>query len=308
MPIKSYNVPPYYDDFDQTKNYMRILFQPGYSVQARELTQLQTALQAQIDRFGSSIYKDGTAPIGGQATFDNQYGFVKLYSSFTYAADASPISGFTNGAALVPDNYYSELVGRIITGHTSGITATVLETAASGSGDPLTLFVKYHTTGTDNASQTFLPNEYLYIAPEGSLVARLVQTKQLNTIDTVNGDAVPAGYGSRVYLNEGVFYVAGNFVYSPSQSIIVSKYSTTPSARVVFIIAENIVTFAQDPTLTDNALGSPNASAPGADRYQITLTLNIQPAELADRNEDKIMAFMPPIDSQSIACKQGRQH
>jgi len=293
MPIKSYNVPPYYDDFDQTKNYMRILFQPGYSVQARELTQLQTALQAQIDRFGSSIYKDGTAPIGGQATFDNQYGFVKLYSSFTYAEDASPISGFTDGAALVPDNYYSELVGRIITGHTSGITATVLETAASGSGDPLTLFVKYHTTGTDNASQTFLPNEYLYIAPKtASLPARLVQTKQLNTIDTVHGDAVPAGYGSRVYLNEGVFYVAGNFVYSPSQSIIVSKYSTTPSARVVFIIAENIVTFAQDLTLTDNALGSPNASAPGADRYQIKLTLNVQPASLEDRNEDNIIQLM----------------
>ena len=38
------------DDFDETKNYHRVLFRPGYAVQARELTQLQTALQAQIDR------------------------------------------------------------------------------------------------------------------------------------------------------------------------------------------------------------------------------------------------------------------
>ena len=39
--IKNYNVAPYYDDFDETKNFHRILFRPGFSVQARELTQLQ---------------------------------------------------------------------------------------------------------------------------------------------------------------------------------------------------------------------------------------------------------------------------
>ena len=37
------NAAPYYDDFDADKNYHRILFRPGYAVQARELTQLQTA-------------------------------------------------------------------------------------------------------------------------------------------------------------------------------------------------------------------------------------------------------------------------
>jgi hypothetical protein len=58
MAIKNYNIPPYYDDFDQSKNYLRVLFRPGYAVQARELTQLQTAIQAQIDRFGSHVFKD----------------------------------------------------------------------------------------------------------------------------------------------------------------------------------------------------------------------------------------------------------
>ena len=29
---------PYYDDFDKTKNYLKILFKPGFAVQARELT------------------------------------------------------------------------------------------------------------------------------------------------------------------------------------------------------------------------------------------------------------------------------
>lgn len=50
---------PYYDDFDSTKNFYRILFKPGVPVQARELTQLQTILQHQIKRFASHIFVDG---------------------------------------------------------------------------------------------------------------------------------------------------------------------------------------------------------------------------------------------------------
>ena len=44
-----FNYDPYYDDFDEDKNFMRVLFRPGYSVQARELTQLQTILANQIE-------------------------------------------------------------------------------------------------------------------------------------------------------------------------------------------------------------------------------------------------------------------
>jgi hypothetical protein len=68
MPITYYNESPYWDDFNQNKNYLRVLFRPGYSVQARELTQLQTALQAQIARFGDHFFKDGSKVMGGLAT------------------------------------------------------------------------------------------------------------------------------------------------------------------------------------------------------------------------------------------------
>jgi hypothetical protein len=56
----NYNVNPYYDDYDQEKQFYRILFRPGRAVQARELTQIQTSLQKQIERFGQGIYKDGS--------------------------------------------------------------------------------------------------------------------------------------------------------------------------------------------------------------------------------------------------------
>ena len=44
------NVSPYYDDFDTNDNFHRVLFRPGFAVQARELTQLQSILQNQIER------------------------------------------------------------------------------------------------------------------------------------------------------------------------------------------------------------------------------------------------------------------
>ena len=38
--ITNLNVSPYYDDFDSDNNYHRVLFKPGYPIQARELTTL----------------------------------------------------------------------------------------------------------------------------------------------------------------------------------------------------------------------------------------------------------------------------
>ena len=50
MPQKTnLNINPYYDDFDKANNFYRVLFKPGYPIQARELTTLQSILQSQIE-------------------------------------------------------------------------------------------------------------------------------------------------------------------------------------------------------------------------------------------------------------------
>jgi hypothetical protein len=61
--VKNYNISPYYDDFDETDNYHRILFRPGKSVQVRELTQMQTALQSQIDRIETEAASESSADL-----------------------------------------------------------------------------------------------------------------------------------------------------------------------------------------------------------------------------------------------------
>ena len=59
------NIAPYFDDFDKSKGFLKVLFKPGFPVQARELTTLQTLLQDQIDTFGQGVYKEGSMVVPG---------------------------------------------------------------------------------------------------------------------------------------------------------------------------------------------------------------------------------------------------
>ena len=87
-----FNVNPYYDDYDEDKKFLRMLFKPGYAVQARELTQLQTILQKQVERFGKHIFKDGSVVTGGETVFQNTT-YIKVETS--YAGSAINVNSFT---------------------------------------------------------------------------------------------------------------------------------------------------------------------------------------------------------------------
>ena len=76
------NSAPYYDDFDSSDNFHRVLFRPGYAIQARELTQLQSILQDQIEKHGNHIFQDGAIVIPGNVFFNNQYVSIRLKPTF----------------------------------------------------------------------------------------------------------------------------------------------------------------------------------------------------------------------------------
>ena len=79
MPQKTnLNISPYYDDFNKEDKFYKVLFKPGFPVQARELTTLQSSLQNQIESFGSHIFKDGSMVIPGNINFDDQYHSVRI--------------------------------------------------------------------------------------------------------------------------------------------------------------------------------------------------------------------------------------
>ena len=50
------NVSPYYDDFNKNDNFQKVLFRPGFAVQARELTTLQSILADQIESHGKFVF------------------------------------------------------------------------------------------------------------------------------------------------------------------------------------------------------------------------------------------------------------
>ena len=137
------NVSPYFDDFDPAKDYYRVLFKPGYPVQARELSNLQSILQNQIEKFGQHFFKDGTKVIPGNTSYSKNYYAVQLSNTFQGVPVAS---------------YADQLVGTKITGQSSGVTATVskiLQAEDSENGN-LTLYVNYVASSTsNNSSQTF---------------------------------------------------------------------------------------------------------------------------------------------------------
>ena len=49
------SVQPYFDDFDQSKNYYQVLYRPSVSVQTRELNTTQSIMQDQINKFGRHV-------------------------------------------------------------------------------------------------------------------------------------------------------------------------------------------------------------------------------------------------------------
>ena len=81
-PRTDFNVSPYWDDFQQSNDFYRVLFRPGFAVQARELTTLQTILQNQIEQFGNHMFKEGSIIIPGSVAYDNNYYAIKLQSTY----------------------------------------------------------------------------------------------------------------------------------------------------------------------------------------------------------------------------------
>ena len=263
------NVSPYYDDFDETDNFHRVLYRPSFAVQARELTTQQSILQNQIERMGRHIFKEGAIVIPGEIGYIDEYYAVKLQSSF-------------NGSSITSNA--SSYVDKIITGATSGVQAQVVGFTDADSTDPLTLFVKYiKPQDSDRTTLSFTDGEN--ISADGT-----IGSFSINQESAVLQATDATATGSAAYVNAGVYFIRGHFVKSTSQRIILDKYTNTPSYRIGFSITENLTTPESDTSLLDNATGSSNENAKGAHRLNITLTLTkLTLGSTADQNFVELM-------------------
>ena len=242
-----FNLSPYYDDFNKSKKFHRILFRPSFAVQARELTQSQSILQNQVEQVSDHLFEKGAMVIPGEIGYNVNYYAVKL-TSFTDSASV--------GLTLADFNDLQ------LTGQTSGVIAKVIGVSVTDGTDPNTLFVQYETSGTSNTATAFTHGETIQVA-----------TTLSGTSTTVSAVVTSCHTGSAAYVAAGTYYINGFHVDVSEQTIILDKYTNTPSYRVGLLVTESFVTPNDDLSLNDNAQGTSNINAPGAHRFKIDLTL-----------------------------------
>ncbi len=244
-----FNTEPYNDDFDENNKFYRILFRPSFAVQARELTQLQTILQNQIQRHGDFVFKQGAMVIPGQAS-------VETIVDTNKGSDYVKLQPIYNGVAV--ETFVDALKGKVIQG-SSGLKAQVYYVQHLENTEPTTIYVRYQDSGTSGTVKTFSANEVI--------------TTEDGTYSFQAATTDATGKGSLATIGRGVYYVNGHFCLVEEQTIVLDKYTNEPTYRVGLLATEVIVTPEDNETLLDNAQNSYNFAAPGAHRYSIDLTL-----------------------------------
>ena len=251
----TFNYEPYYDDFDEDKNFLRILFQPGYSVQARELTQLQTILSNQIEKFGNHIFKNGSPIIGGKVSLDERANYIVLQNQY-------------NGIDIVPENFVNKTI--VSYNSTKEVRAKVIALDTT-TANPI-LIVKYLS------GELFAEDDELKIFGQ-NVFAKLSGT-----------EAVGRSYVASI--QDGVYYFKGQFVKVTPQFLVLETFyrkghgtSTVfkqPSYKIGIEFEEQIIDYIDDTSLLDPAQGAYNYQAPGANRFKITTTLSKRTLDSSD--------------------------
>ena len=202
MSIKAYETGPYNDDFNTSdlegKNYLRILFKPGLSVQVRELNQLQSILQSQIDKLGRSIYEEGPI-LDGTTFFDDNVDFIDVTMS---------------SAAIMTnlDNIHGTNVRVSGSANTDTSAEIYAHQILSTSNNSVRYFIRYNSSG---ATASTLSNTSRFANADSLVSNEGVSVGQSNPI-TVGGSfgtITKIGYAGRITTDIGIFFARGSFIY-----------------------------------------------------------------------------------------------
>jgi hypothetical protein len=229
------SVSPYFDDYNETKDFYKILFRPGVSVQARELNQLQTILQKQIERFGDNIFKAGTIIDGCDIIFNNDFQYVKIKDAET---DQTPVEvAKYNGYNVKnsPTNNIIPLVATIVT-TTSGYE--------SRSPDLNTLYIKYVNSGFNNVSGNaveqlkFNPDEVLTVYDPDSVIEKITVNNGAQGFSTSDSVAIVSSIAVQNSTFGTAFannFVINDYISDGTANCQIIGIDTTSNTEVVIL-------------------------------------------------------------------------
>ena len=267
------SIAPYFDDYDEDKQYYRILFRPSFAVQARELTQLQTILQRQVTRFGNSIYKDGSIVEGCNFSTYPKLPQMKFKDSNTSTLDFATLtlnsSEVSNSVLLVSNTTgVRAVIFKAFTGAESVVNQGSLDTnraylqyikTGSSGGNDVNLFLD---TGEQIDVYSTTQDKHEPLNPANLLGSIYTLTSN----SSVNAYGV--GYGMKV--GQGIIYQKGFFQKTLPQAFMIREHGANAAGiKVGFTTDEYVITEITDTSLNDNAFGSYNYTAPGAHRLKL---------------------------------------
>jgi len=249
---------PYYDDYDPEKGFHAVLFKPGFTVQTRELNQMQSLLRESIQNLGSGFFANRSIVQGDGITIKQKQYLKVIYSGTTTAATLSPHVGTI---------WYLK--------NTKGLKAIVdVYTLATGA-DPVTFHVSYINSGDNGVETAFGVGDVLTLTNFNSIGTEL-------EIGSVSLSAI--GSGTIAIGDENVMMIDDIFLKTNEFSIPGTKYSINTEMRVGYKIVESIITSGLDNSLFSNASGEPNFNGEGADRYKLELIPTIK--EVSDLDDE----------------------
>jgi hypothetical protein len=286
MPINTnLNRGPWNDDFNISKQFYRVLFKPRFAVQARELTQIQSILQNQIEQFGDNIFQEGSIIKGCNFTELNDLEFVKLVDRTGF-----DVLNYLPTSSDGVDVFYE------LEGQSTGLRAAIIFASRGFQTRPPdlnTFYINYLNSNivSEIQRQVFETGEELKIikisvfsVEEDGNTVEQVTTEEVDVIN-VTQQANHVGKSFGLTASEGVVFQRGHFLFASEQLVIVSKYNNQPDrVSVGYVVDESIVTALQDGSLFDNAAGSPNENAPGADRLKLSPRLVAIDTDEADED------------------------
>ena len=219
------NVFPYYDDYDPAKNFYRVLFRPGVAVQARELNQLQTILQSQIEKFGDNIFKRGTIIEGCNISRHSVLPYIKIKDTETDGTQLS-VTAFEGMTVR----------------NSANVTAHIMKTIAgfeSRAPDLNTLYVVYNSSGSDSNTSTFSAGDTLEVYSPlypifktrvnngSSLISNtdsVVVVSALAVQNSTGGNTFPAGA-----------FAAGQTIQNGVANLVIIEANTTANAQSLIL-------------------------------------------------------------------------
>jgi len=235
----------YNDDYRDSDHYHRVLFNNGKALQARELTQSQTIIQKEVERLAKFILTEGAIINNAGTLASGSDAF-----SYTYIKVTSLPTG------------HATLVGSTV--NDGDLYATVKATIPDGTQNVIMVRMGAGKTGGSSAAtDTSSPKKF---------AAGSVLSSSLGNI-TIENVADAVGNGSIIEVPAFNTYAAGHLINVEAQTLVLDKYSSTPTKTVGFKVTQQIITATDNVALYDNSGATPNLTSPGADRLKITLTL-----------------------------------